>query len=66
MLFHKCSIKIFCVFFLIDFALYGSGWYCMNVVLVLDWINVDHSFGIADMSLSYVFSCHFILYLTFN
>ena len=30
----------------------------MNVMLVFDWINVLHSIGMADKSLSHVYSCH--------
>ena len=41
--FHECSIKYFVVFFFINFAVYSNGWYHMNVLLVLDWINVLHS-----------------------
>ena len=45
----------FVAFFFIDFTVYSNGWYHMNVVLVFDWINVLHSIGMADMSLSYVY-----------
>ena len=50
--------RILLPFFFIDFTVYSNGWYCMNVVQVFDWINVLHSIGMADMSLSYVYSYH--------
>ena len=52
---HSCSIKKFVACFFIACAVCNSGWYCMNVVLLLDWISALHSIGMLYMSLSYVF-----------
>ena len=44
--------KIVVAFSFNDFTVYSSAWYCTNVVLVLDWSNVLHSIGMAEISLS--------------